>query len=497
MALDKAGLNPLLSWMWQLLSMFSGEEIKVPSDFHDSVFGVNEVLLSDTSGIVNTMLDFSINAALVDYSIETDRKSFTTLLNEWLGDINSDLIGRVPTGITALAREYFRERWKRSSLIVLRTEWNVVDGINLPTKMWFVNGANVYVEDKNKDVRTIGKEKYFLKVGNKEADKKPIPSSKNELIFVQKPFDSWDRLYSTPYVIQRGLYKNLSLLNLMNSKGEKIIGKAIEYLFATKKGTEGMALSGNPNFIYSEGDLTALKDSFSTFRENSKSTAGTPAYFTNFDTEMEHLIPDYSKALNQALYAPLERRLLAGLGLIEIVEGISSTRKEGILNPKPFVAEIKSGVDDFMILLTDLVKTIRIQNKGNRRCSAKKIEVTSSPIDDFLDDSIKTHLRSMYDRGVLSKQTYLEVVGGEFASFKTEVARREKEEKDGVDEIMSPQPIQYIEEVEEVDDTEKLDIDKIDNEVPEDRNTTEKVNFNGNKTKNLSSKEKKKKNKKD
>ncbi len=39
-----------------------------------------------------------------------------------------------------------------------------------------------------------------------------------------------------------------------------------------------MALSGNPNFIYSEDDLTALKDSFSTFRENSKSTAGTPAY---------------------------------------------------------------------------------------------------------------------------------------------------------------------------------------------------------------------------
>jgi len=52
-------------------------------------------------------------------------------------------------------------------------------------------------------------------------------------------------------------------------------------------------------------------------------------------------------AINDTIYAPIEKRILAGLGLIDIVTGTSSSRRESLLNPKPFVAEIKQGIEDF------------------------------------------------------------------------------------------------------------------------------------------------------
>jgi cation transport regulator ChaB len=482
MGLEKArGLNPLISWLWEMVSIFGTDEITIPIDFHTQVYKMEETLRSDTSGLVNSLLDFAINCALVNYRIETENKSFTNLLNGFLEDVNSEFRGKLPTGINALAREYFRERWKRSSLIILRTEWEEKDGYNLPTKLWFVNGRNVYVKDKTKDVRIIGEEKYYLKIKQNSDDLKLIPSRNNEKIFVQKPFSPWDSLYPIPFGIQRGLYKNLSLMNLMNTKGEKIISKAIEYLFSTKKGTEALALSGNPNFIYSEDDLKVLKDSFKTFVDDNKTNSGTSAYFSNFDTDMEHIIPDYSKALNASLYAPIERRLLAALGLIEVVEGITSNRREGILNPKPFIAEIKAGVSDFADLLKDLFKTIAEENSNHKKYFSKKIKVYPSTIDDFLDDSIRNHLRSMYDRGCLSKQTYTEVVGAGYADFDVEVNRRKLEYKDGVEDIMYPHLITNQENVPDEREVPGVPLKKKENieEIPDDKKSIEKINYKG------------------
>ena len=126
MALDKKNLNPLLKWLWDLLSFYSAEEISVPTDYHLQVAGVKGVLESDISVIVNSMLDYAISSASADYTVETDNEQFTEILNTWLSKINIQLLGKLPVGINAFAKEYFRERWKNSSLVVVRSLWEDV-----------------------------------------------------------------------------------------------------------------------------------------------------------------------------------------------------------------------------------------------------------------------------------------------------------------------------------------------------------------------------------
>ena len=156
---NRKALNPLLKWLWEFLSMMNAKKIVIPAEHRDRVLAVRELLSNDCSGIVNSILDFAINAALIDYSIDTQNNNLTDKLNNWLNEINSDLRGQVPTGLKPLAQQYFSERWKGSSLIVLRTIWETKDGMSLPTKMWFIDGENIKVEDGNQS-RVIGEEKY-------------------------------------------------------------------------------------------------------------------------------------------------------------------------------------------------------------------------------------------------------------------------------------------------------------------------------------------------
>jgi cation transport regulator len=479
---NNKSMNPLLSWLWQMVSMISSDEIKVPSDYPTQVTKVKEVLESDISGIVNSILDFAINCAVVNYTIESNNETFSDVIETWMKDINISLLGKIPTGIQALSKEYYRERWKNSSLIVLRSIWETVEinglKLEMPTKMWIVDGSNIHIKDED-DSRVIGSEEYKLKVNTNGTKLKNLPSFKNEEIFVQKPFDSWSKLYPTPFLIQRGLYKNLSIYNLINSKSEKIIGKALEYLFLMKKGSEQLALKGIPEFIYSEEDLKKVKDGLQDMLANNNGTSnkGTPTYTTNFDTQFEHLIPEYSKILNEELYKNTEKRLLAGLGMIEIVEGVSSTRKEALLNPRPFIKEVNNGIEDFMSLMEDVFRTIVLKNKTKHPklfSKSSDIELHHAPVGDFISDSVRDHIRSLYDRGILSKETYCEVVGE--TDFDIEVKRRISETDNELDEIMYPPVTQNLEaKVEEVPLTKKNNKEN----TTTDKQGAEKKNYQG------------------
>lgn len=438
--MSKSPINPTLHWLFEMMKFFDTSDITIPGTYHAKVYETKQLMQSDTSGIVNSMLDFAVNCALVDFTIETDNIRFTSLIDDWFKNINNILLGRVETGISGLAKEYYRERWKNSSFIVLRTIWDTVEfggtTLELPVKMWFVDGLNIEVEDQ-KDNRIIGEEKYYLKLNNK--DRKILPSSKNELIFIQKPFDSWNSLYPTPYIVQRGLFRNLKLFNLLNQKSEKVIGKAVEYLMMLKKGTEQLALKGNSDFIYSEEDLKKVKQDFSKMLVDNKQTTGTPTYTTNFDTEISHLIPDFKLIMNSEIYAPIQNRLLAGLGMIEIVEGIASTRRDSLLNPKPFIAEVEQGIEDFISLITDVLKEVKNRNlASHKKYFGSNMQLHYTPIKDFINENLRGELRQLYDRGLLSKQTYTEVVGD--VDIDIEAIRKTQEEELGYKKIFALPP---------------------------------------------------------
>lgn len=429
-----------LQWLNDMLNLMSYDVITIPSNYRDAVMAVKRALTDDCSGIVSSLLDFMGSCATVDYSIETTNETLLNFFDDWSETLNSsyhtDQVHNIPTGLGALAKEYFRERWKGSSFLLLRTLWEKKDGFYIPTKLAFVDGEDIVINEDEEVMVSLGEEQYKLRIDEKHSRK--LPFTKNEIIFVQKPYESWSANYTTPYIIRRGVYRNLMLMKLLQTKGERFVAKALEYLLLLKKGTEAMALTKEPSFIYSEQELKSIKDDFNRHVEETKISSGvTPTYATNFDTLLEHITPEYSKIINTELYAPIERKMLGGLGLIEIVRGIASDRKEAILNPRPFISEVNNGINDFKLLLKDILRTVVELNKQeHRKYATETLTVHSTPIKDFITDEVRAQLRSLYDRGCLSKRTYTEVVGE--TDFDIEVDRRKKETQDKLEVKMYP-----------------------------------------------------------
>jgi hypothetical protein len=459
--------TPSLAWLNYLMQLVSGQQIAIPGDFKDKVVSIQDLLRNDETGLINSLLDFSISSACVNFTVESTNENFSEVLNDWLLDINGSLRGKVPTGVRSLAKQYYTERWKGSSFIVLRTIWEEVDGIKLPTKMWFCDGKDIII-DADETVATLGGEKYKLKISDNKSIN--LPNSKQELIFIQKPFESWGADYPVPFLFRRGVYYNAKFLAILNKKGSNVLAKAIEYMLLMKKGNKDLALTNRSEFTYSEEDLKANKDALNKTLEAMRTDNGLPAHFTNFDTEMEELIPDYKKALSGDLYAPIERRILAGLGFMEMIEGIS-TRRDAILNPRSFMTEVKNGVGDFKGLLSDVLKTILELNKKTHKkwASTKMIEIRNTPVTDFYTEDSKAYLRGLYDRGVLSKRTLVEVTGE--ADFDAEIERRKAEKT--IEDLMFPPVIQNQGTV----DNPTQPLNKTEKTSP-DKTGPEKKNFN-------------------
>ena len=458
-------MSPILTWVNDLIQLFSQDVITTPSTYKEQVNAVKGVLSEDISGFVSTILDFSVNCSNVNYKLETNDDKKTEYFNKFLKDINSDLRGIIPTGINALAKEYFRERWKSSSFLILRVLWGKKDGVNIPKKLWFVDGKDIEISE-NKNTKVIGNKKYYLRINQGEDDKgrKLLPRYGNESIYIQKPYSTWSEDYTVPYVIQKGIYKNLKFLELLETKGEYVVAKALEYLGLLKKGTEGMATTQNPDCIYSEDDLKKIKDDFTRFASDRKLGQGLSTYTTNFDTSYEHIIPDYKKAISHELFIAVEKRLLSGLGLVDVLQGVSSTRKESVLSPRPFISEVESGISDFKELMLEVVREMIDKNK---ELSVSTVSFSNSPIKAFLSDDMKSLLRSVYDRGNLSRKSFIEDVAG--FDYDVELNRIKHEKESGEAEALFPPVITNIEK--DIEPSEPND------NVPDDKKSVEKKNY--------------------
>lgn len=434
-------LTPSLNFLVQLLSMFNTKAIEIPAQYRQKVIAVKKLFEDDPSGLTNTILDFAITCASVNYRIEVeDNDDLEKILNEWLRQINRGLIGKIPIGLAALAKEYFRERWKGSSNLLLRSFWEDTNNLFLPTTLFFVDGKDIKIKTSGPDkIVRLGSEKYYLRVDENESNDIPLPKEEDEYIFSQLPYEDWGTKETVPFLIRRGVYRNSKFLQLMTEKGEQIVAKALEYLMLMKKGTEKLFIEGNVS--YNKEDLQKINQDLIDIVNRKKSEDGFASYATQFDTSIEHLIPEYTKAVNPDLYSGMEKRILAGLGLVEIVEGVASTRREGILNPKPLVGEINQGIRDFKSLLNDIVQLIIEKNKlRHPKWMNAEIRVTSSPVTQFMSDKSRDLLRGLYDRGVLSKRTLVEIVGD--LDFDLETQRREDEKQKGHDKLMFAPVIQ-------------------------------------------------------
>ena len=442
--------------------LYSSGEITVPSDFHLQCTAINEMLNNDISGVINTVLEYSISSASnTQYRIECENNSIEELLNLWLEKINLN-IKNIPTGLQELSKEYFRERWTGSSLCSLRIKgWEKIstDGneIEIPTVMWYVNGSSIYVKRENEKNYKLGSDKYYLD----EHYKEEIPQ-KNEEMTIQKPYDRWFTKYPTPYLIKRGVYKNWLAMKVLQDKSDEVISKILPYLFVIKRGSAELA---RQNINIEDEDLKTIVENLKTELEKYKfQKAKTPTTGQTYDTEFEHLIPDLRNIVSEELYRHGFRSILAGLGMIELIPVTGQSRQQSMLNPKLLIEEVNNGVNGFKSMLMEVIRlTIERNRKAHRKLFSKnnKIIIVNSPLK-INTEQILDALRSGYDRGPMSIRSYQEVLG---LDPQTEKERRQKELNEGLEDLFYPHLIQNREDV-----PDRLIPSKPKNEKNEDQN---------------------------
>jgi len=431
---DNTGL-----WFQQVLSLLL-KKVVVPTNYHERVKEVKFMLEDDLSGMIDTLTDFAVDSASVDFCIDSKNDNLNEIMNGWLKNINRDFNGQIPSGINALAEEYYKERWKSSSFPVLKiSKWERGEGnLVLPSKMFFVDGESIHTpnpKESDGDTVMLGDLEYFI--GASEDN----PLDKN--VVITKPYGRWHDKYPVPFLVKRGVLHNFKLMKSLKEKQIELLDQIIPYLFLVKKGSERLAIDKNVN--YSNDQLEKIQEDFqnllskmeeSTNNDDAKSNRKTPMRTTQFDEQIDHLIPDMSTMFEPKLFQQAEQNILAGLGFIDIAEAVSSSRKESVLNPTPFIQDVKQAVKDFRQILSEVLLMIIEKNKSNRKFMNVPMKVCNTPVTAFMTDAFKEKIRQLYDRGRISSQTAVELIAE--TDFEVEVQRREREAKDGLDETLYP-----------------------------------------------------------
>jgi len=428
--------------VWQYLKNLR-VNIKVATKFSEQVKQVDTLLGNDKTGIVSTIYDFMVHSATVPMVIETKNETLNNVLKIWQKQILNDKVNiDIPIGLRALSAENYKERW-RSSLLALKVSWGEEDfgGSNgkwiIPKKMWFLNGGAIEIEANG----ALNTRKFYLKVDKK--DKQHLTNGTTTSIFIRKPFTSWHQDKVIPYLVQRGTIFNALMKSAIVQKQSDVIEAILPIILQLKAGNDKLALEGmNP----SEEQFKELKqkivDAKTRFEENGD--FGDLIASLRHDVNLDYLIPDLMKIFNDGIVKSSDRNLLASLGMIEL-QGFSSTRQEAMLNPKVLVEEVTDAVLDWAGLLEDVMIEMLNRNKvKHTSLTNAEIRVIPGKIKAFITDDMRALLRSMYDRGILSRQTGAEDIAD--VDFEVEVERHEKENKRNLQEIMKPPVIQNLEQ---------------------------------------------------
>jgi len=390
------------------------------------------------------------------------------MLEIWQKEIlNRNVNVDIPAGLRELSMQYYKERW-RSSFLVLRVRFEEVDfgaqKFELPTKMWFVNGGAITTDCEE---TALDKRVYELKIG-KHAETEILKNTDDESIFIRKPYNLWHQCFPTPYLVKRGVLFNALFKETIVTKQADVIETIIMYLLRLSAGSDKLA---EENMLPTETELKKLKESIiKAVHDKDHHTLGDLIASLHYDVSLEHFMPDLKKILDPDILKSVDRNLLSGLGLIEL-EGFSKTRQESVLNPKMLVEEVRDAVGDWSNLLEDVILETIIRNKQKHpKLTSGRIEVIPGTVKAFMTAEMRTLIRSLYDRGLVSKQDGVEDLTD--LNFDVQVDRRKREDAEGLQKIMKAPIIQNLEQFDEPSNT--------DEEVDDDRKpgTPEADNFN-------------------
>jgi len=466
--------------MYNMLISLLFKKVLVSDDFHEQAIAVQKLIRKDSTGMVDALTQFQVDSATTDVSIDTNNNKLNEIFEEWLANINSEFRGKgINVGIKGLMQEYYHERWRGASFPVLKiTKWDKIGRMNFPVSMLFVDGGSIRADKKkDSDEMDLFAYKYYIGKGKEEI--------KGGAYLMYKLFCRSFAKYPTPYLIRRGVYKNATIIDMIKDKEIELIDSIIPYMMLVKKGSDALTQQG---LTYDAPDLIAIKEKIQELTNklndvqldiNGKNSKA-PIRVTNYDENIEHLVPELEAMFKRELFEQAERNILFGLGFIDVLESVSSSRRESVLNPRVFIKQCNAGLSDFVnYVMGDLLALVKEKNKDSKKTGGKWI-TSYKPIIEFMGEEFLTIMRSLSDRGLISNETadYICSRGG--INYEIEKRKRIREMVDGDDYTMYPKFIQNQEEkgVEFRDGKKSTPEKTTKDDVSEDKKSIEKKNFN-------------------
>ena len=419
--------------------------VKVQTEFPKQVEQIDCFLAGDNTGLINTLLDFMVHTATVPMNIEVGNDGLNEALELWQTQLlNKDFNIDIARGLRDLSVQYYKERW-RSSMVGLKIRWGTKKfgdtTFSIPEKMWILNGRDIkIISDKSLETR-----KYALNLGKGKSE--ILKNTPKESIYIRRPYEAWNKATTNPFLVKRGVLYNGLLKKAILEKQADTIESIIFYMFLIRAGSDKLA---EMKLLPTKEELGDLEEQVIKAQRGDLDMEGLKNYIAKlrYDVNFEHLVPEIKKVINEDIIKPIDQNILSGLGLIEL-EGFGDTRQEAILNPKVMVEEVVDAVFDWADLISNIMMEMMDRNRPKHRNLANnKVEVIPGVIQAFVDDKTKTMFRSLYDRGLLSKETSIETLT-RMINSEVEIQRRKREDEAGLQSTMKPPIIQNLEQFEE------------------------------------------------
>jgi len=431
-----------------LLALLLSFKLSPPPSYKEKVSECRKILSNDLTGLISPIIKFAIvSASKVKFRIRTNNDNLDEVLENTLEKINSEFVGKINIGLDALKKDFFRSYWE-SGMVLVRVHFNDVDGLLLPVRAFVVDSASVVVEG---DEKVFGDFSYSIENGNSEV--KRLVNNEANHYFVYKDCNMYKK-YPTPPLIARGIYANYQIKQNVKLLQTDYLRKVVSLLWVILKGDRT-----NPKFKKEDAEkiVQQLQQVLKEAKDIADIEKRIPALVARYDTQIDIKTPEMERMLTEDITRSIDKDILTGLGFVTVVEGLS-TRRDIVLNPKPFIHSVLDTVFMFKQFLKDLVYVIAQKNEEHQKYFPTnfKYRIVTTPLNSFWTDDMMDIMRVLSDRGLLSIKTTLENFD---IDFEEERRRREKEAEEGDEIVFYPRVLQNLEQQVSPIEMTKLDIE--------------------------------------
>ena len=283
--------------------------------------------------------------------------------------------------------------------------------------------ANNVIDDKDLSVRLCG---YPPEIAMAIRNSMPwVQLDPRHTFTLQEPKEEWQK-YSVPMIASAlmPLAKKRKISDWEDANLRLGMRSFVHVRYGDK---DGQVLPNNEQ-------LTAIKEGFK------KAMTGSALVVTNTWAEADFIQPDLDELFHYEKYNSVNQQILAAGGISEIMvsgnTSSSSTFATAQVSMQTAAIRIKVARDLFCNMMNKINRRLNEPGfRGIAHGSPDKIpEFTFPPVDLNGSKQFQEICRTLYDKGVVSRETLLQTHGFD---MKQEVERKKYEKANGIDEILS------------------------------------------------------------